>query len=789
MKRMAFVIMATSMLVASARGASTSSISIPAVQPWTDTGVTLTAGQQVAITASGTIYVGALSNSALDNETPNGQPWGGPNCPMGVPPYNTPGLACWSLVGRIGTGAAFEVGNSLTFTAASSGELYLGVNDNNFPDNSGSWAVTITVSSANTVSLETPCVNGLQVDINGSASSGASVSSISWNWGDGTATNGFFPQSHTYATTGTYRVQVTANYNDGSTAASSQTVSVASGALSNCVALTITAGQYGSVNYQASVGSGIVPPGSYTILQLDFADDLTLTASPDLAFSFSRWSPSAGITGIGGTPVSTTLPSTQIVVGAASSITGNFALSLAIPPTPTTTPSLGSFPSTPELFDNQASSFFPTFESQTSSDAQDWLTSSSIVTNVSTTNNFLGLSFGSGYKETFGEIASGANVVSTGLGLAAAEQPSSLFVGALMTGVGMLSLNPQLDTLTPTQELEYDGVSTAVDCALTAAQEGIDPLADAGCVLSVGATLAETTADIASALQSDPPDPNYRTVFVPKPIAATAVPITTIPASLSQASWASLSALDETTMWMNALRVTANRYGTALANADAASAGLQYMAFLNYFGLYLHSAGIASTDVTQLANLLSAQKLDTQSVTSEDIENGLTFLETQGSSSAFINSFFTSLGFTSDQIQTMIEQAEANPPSPPSESPVQALQALAAAFATPGVNLVATLKSVTFDSQDDDYVVTLIVTNTGATTATNVNLAEAELNSTGTSIVVPVSIGNLSYAGFARVTVTFPASAATPGAMALLKVTEAYSGGTAGGGFRVTLPN
>jgi len=84
------------------------------------------------------------------------------------------------------------------------------------------------------VNLFAACVNGLQVDINGAASPGASVTSISWSWGDETATTGFFPQSHTYSSTGIYTVQVTAHYNDDSIALASQNVNVAPGNLSNC---------------------------------------------------------------------------------------------------------------------------------------------------------------------------------------------------------------------------------------------------------------------------------------------------------------------------------------------------------------------------------------------------------------------------------------------------------------------------------------------------------------------------------------------------------------------------
>lgn len=208
-------------------------------------------------------------------------------------------------------------------------------------------------SLSDSVNLSTPCVNGLQVDINGAASPGASVTSISWNWGDGTTTTGFFPQSHTYSTANSYNVQVTANYNDGSSASTSQNVTVGLGILSNCLALTIAVGQGGSVSYQASVGAGTIPPGASQTLQLDFADDLTLTANGTPGNSFTTWAPSAGITGLGGSPVATTSSVLSIVVTASSSIRANFSFASGASAVPTTVtisanpPSISEASSTP----------------------------------------------------------------------------------------------------------------------------------------------------------------------------------------------------------------------------------------------------------------------------------------------------------------------------------------------------------------------------------------------------------------------------------------------------------
>jgi hypothetical protein len=180
--------------------------------------------------------------------------------------------------------------------------------------------------STDTVFQFPACVNGLQVDINGGASPGASVASIEWSWGDGQQTTGFFPQSHTYSSAGQYAVQVAANYGDGSSASASQTVTVAPGILSGCVSLTIAAGQGGSVSYQASVGLGTVAAGTSTNLQLDYADDLSLTADPCPINSFSDWSASSGISGLpNGTPVGTNSASIAIVVNTNSQIVANFS--------------------------------------------------------------------------------------------------------------------------------------------------------------------------------------------------------------------------------------------------------------------------------------------------------------------------------------------------------------------------------------------------------------------------------------------------------------------------------
>ena len=136
---------------ASGSGSSRATVTVPATQPWTNTGIAPSAGT-VSFTASGTINV--QSGNPAFNNTPAGQ---GPADPGCIGNSNTPwgddwtaeGLPCWSLIGRIGDGSPFEIGDAATFTVSSPGELYLGVNDqaDAFGDNSGSWTVLVTISA------------------------------------------------------------------------------------------------------------------------------------------------------------------------------------------------------------------------------------------------------------------------------------------------------------------------------------------------------------------------------------------------------------------------------------------------------------------------------------------------------------------------------------------------------------------------------------------------------------------------------------------------------------------
>jgi len=117
----------------------TTAVPIVPNTPWTDTGLNFDAGMTLSITASGKInFVGERYYPAT--------PAGTVKCLRLVEKFTAPLLQCYSLIAKIGlNGVPFEVGTSyLNVSVSTGGELYLGPNDNHFPDNRGNWVAVIT---------------------------------------------------------------------------------------------------------------------------------------------------------------------------------------------------------------------------------------------------------------------------------------------------------------------------------------------------------------------------------------------------------------------------------------------------------------------------------------------------------------------------------------------------------------------------------------------------------------------------------------------------------------------
>ena len=136
----------------------TTSIQMPSTAPWFDTGIDVTAGQHLHITATGAVRYGGKEKQVTD---PNGGHYTGKKLFMAAV---LPTTVVVSLIGKVGGTTAVDTGALLPegtpksgpgFVGASydeivleSGRLFLGFNDRKqaFGDNSGAFTVTITLS-------------------------------------------------------------------------------------------------------------------------------------------------------------------------------------------------------------------------------------------------------------------------------------------------------------------------------------------------------------------------------------------------------------------------------------------------------------------------------------------------------------------------------------------------------------------------------------------------------------------------------------------------------------------
>lgn len=163
---LALVFSMAAVIVPAERAVAQTSVSIPATQLWVDTGVTVSPGDEINITASGTVFFGDPHNEA-NTAGPDGKPYPS-NCAMLV---SDPAVPTHSLVGNIASsssldGKGFFVGSSfqgvvpIPNTTEESGKLFLSFNDNCIScdrsgynsycwsgDNHGSFTVSITITA------------------------------------------------------------------------------------------------------------------------------------------------------------------------------------------------------------------------------------------------------------------------------------------------------------------------------------------------------------------------------------------------------------------------------------------------------------------------------------------------------------------------------------------------------------------------------------------------------------------------------------------------------------------
>ncbi|HVZ22331.1 MAG TPA: hypothetical protein VG871_14765 [Vicinamibacterales bacterium] len=112
-------------------------ITVNANQPWTPTGITVQKGQLIRFSSNGQVQVSANSGDTAPTTGLAGR-------------YSTRAtmrnVLIGGLIGRIGTsGQPFGIGSQTSITAPASGQLFLGVNDDNFRGNQGAFQVSVAV--------------------------------------------------------------------------------------------------------------------------------------------------------------------------------------------------------------------------------------------------------------------------------------------------------------------------------------------------------------------------------------------------------------------------------------------------------------------------------------------------------------------------------------------------------------------------------------------------------------------------------------------------------------------
>lgn len=114
----------------------TRAIVVRAAEAWTDTGITVRAGDLLTFTASGTIR---LSGNADDVALPRGAKSG-----RQVADGPVPDGVAGALIARVGNSAPIVIGDQTRpVRMPGTGRLFLGVNDDHVDDNSGMFRVTI----------------------------------------------------------------------------------------------------------------------------------------------------------------------------------------------------------------------------------------------------------------------------------------------------------------------------------------------------------------------------------------------------------------------------------------------------------------------------------------------------------------------------------------------------------------------------------------------------------------------------------------------------------------------
>ena len=114
-------------------------VRVPANAGWVNTGLTVSEGQTLLFNTTGEVRLSAASDDVAGPAGSKKGRYAG-NGPI-------PSSLAGALIGRIGNGAPFGIGNQTSIPALGTGQLWLAVNDDSMADNAGEFGVEITAQA------------------------------------------------------------------------------------------------------------------------------------------------------------------------------------------------------------------------------------------------------------------------------------------------------------------------------------------------------------------------------------------------------------------------------------------------------------------------------------------------------------------------------------------------------------------------------------------------------------------------------------------------------------------
>lgn len=130
---------ATTGTAATTSATSAGGIVVSGRQQWTSTGLMVRRGEVLQFNTTGNVQLSGDSADLASAAGSKAARMAAANAPL-------PGLLSGALIGRIGNGRPFAIGDQTSIPMPDGGQLFLGINDDHVGDNSGEFRVEITRS-------------------------------------------------------------------------------------------------------------------------------------------------------------------------------------------------------------------------------------------------------------------------------------------------------------------------------------------------------------------------------------------------------------------------------------------------------------------------------------------------------------------------------------------------------------------------------------------------------------------------------------------------------------------